>query len=67
MFPAGNPSMASAASRYREVLRDTSTFEARTIEDLIASPGALDPATIDALRDRYELGEWWPMRPLPPK
>ena len=56
VFPSGNPSMASAANHYREVLRDTSTFEARTIEDLIGSPSALDVHTVAALRDRYELG-----------
>ncbi len=55
VFPAGNPSISSAASRYREVLRDRTTFEARTIEDLIGTQGALEPATVDALRERYEL------------
>jgi hypothetical protein len=52
VYPAGNPSIESAANRYRELLRDTSTFEARTIENLIATPGASDPATVVALRER---------------
>ncbi len=32
VYPAGNPSFAAAASRYRELLVDPTTFESRTIE-----------------------------------
>jgi hypothetical protein len=44
---------ARAAAEYREVLRDGSTFESTTIEDLLATPGALDRSTVEAFRERY--------------
>jgi hypothetical protein len=50
---AGNPSFVRAARRYRDLLADPSSFEFRTIEDLLAAPGALDGATVAALRQRY--------------
>lgn len=53
VYPSVNPSFARAAEAYRAVLRDPTTFQARTIEDLLAAPGALDAATVTALRDRY--------------
>lgn len=53
VFPAANPSFASAADRYRAVLRDGSTFEARTIESLLDGDGALPAETIRLLRERY--------------
>lgn len=53
VYPAENPSFAAAAIAYRRVLADPSTFEARTLEELIQAPGALDPADARALADRY--------------
>lgn len=53
VYPAENPSFAAAAARYRQLLRDTSTFEARTIEELLRTPGALDAALVDAFAERY--------------
>lgn len=53
VYPAGNPSFASAATRYRELLTDASTFQARTLEELVDEPGALPAATCDAFRARY--------------
>ena len=44
VYPSENPSFARAAAEYRETLRDGATFESRTIEDLLATRGALDPA-----------------------
>jgi hypothetical protein len=35
VYPSDNPSFRSAARRYRDVLRETNTFEDRTIESLI--------------------------------
>lgn len=34
VYPSGNPSFPAVAARYAELLRDRSTFEARTIESL---------------------------------
>ena len=51
-YPKGNPSFTRAAGRYREVLRDGGTFEARTLEDLVETPG-LAGKTASALRGRY--------------
>jgi hypothetical protein len=53
VYPSENPSFRRAAARYRALLRDTSTFEARTLESMLDTPGALDPATVRALRERY--------------
>jgi hypothetical protein len=53
VYPAENPSFGRAAAAYREVLRSAETFEARTIEELIASPAALPSSTRTAVRDRY--------------
>ncbi|MBL0194005.1 MAG: hypothetical protein IPQ09_07225 [Myxococcales bacterium] len=52
-YPEGNPSFAGAAARYREVLRDEGTFEARTLEGLVGTPGVLPDETASALRERY--------------
>lgn len=52
-YPKGNPSFAAAAGRYREVLRDAGTFEARTLEDLVATPEVLPDETARALVGRY--------------
>lgn len=53
LYPAANASFARAADQYRAVLRDTSTFEARTFEDLLAVPGTLLDSTRAALLSRY--------------
>ena len=53
VYPAGNPSFASAAARYRSVLRDPSTFQARTIEELVEAPGAVPATTAKLIRERY--------------
>ena len=53
VYPAANPSVRDAAERYREVLTDDTTFEVRTIEELL-EPGALHPPdTAAAFRGRY--------------
>lgn len=35
VYPAENPSFHSAAARYRQVLRDTTTFDSRTLENMV--------------------------------
>ena len=51
--PAGNPSFGRAAAEYRAVLRDTSTFESRAIESLLAVPDAFGEAPVASFRERY--------------
>jgi len=52
VYPAANPSVPAASDRYREVLADDTTFEVRTIEELL-EPGVLHTAaTVSAFRDR---------------
>ncbi len=53
VYPADNPSFASAAARYAALLADRSTFAAVTIEELLATPGALTGEGVSAFRDRY--------------
>lgn len=53
VYPAGNPSFASAATRYATLLRERSTFAATTIEELLATPGAMNRECISAFRERY--------------
>ena len=53
VFPAKNPSFERAAAEYRKVLRDTSTFESRTVESLLAVADAFDEATVTSFRERY--------------
>jgi hypothetical protein len=53
VYPAANPSFASAVARYSGALVDTSTFAAVTIEQLVVAPGAIDVRTADALAERY--------------
>lgn len=53
VYPSENPSFARAAAAYRGVLRSAETFEARTIEELLATPAAFATTTRMALRDRY--------------
>jgi hypothetical protein len=53
LYPAANASFARAAAAYRAVLRDATTFEARTFEELLAEPGTLLDATRANLVERY--------------
>jgi hypothetical protein len=53
VYPSENPSFRTTAAAYRCVLRNAETFEARTIEELVATPAALPGATQAAMRDRY--------------
>ena len=55
VYPAGNPSFAKAAAKYRDVLKDDSTFQVRTIEDLLDADLFHDPKTALAFRERYIL------------
>ncbi|HEX8791194.1 MAG TPA: hypothetical protein VF765_09630, partial [Polyangiaceae bacterium] len=52
VYPSANPSFAAAASRYRETLVTSDTFEARMIEDLLAA-GTLADGVVAAIRERY--------------
>ena len=49
---AGNVDMADRSERYRELLRDETTFAMLTLETIVDS-GELPAATARALRDRY--------------
>jgi hypothetical protein len=53
VYPALNPSFATAVVHYRALLADPSTFEAVTIESLLQTKGALDHTTRDAIQARY--------------
>ncbi len=53
LYPLANASFARAAAAYRTVLRDTTTFEARTFEELIAASGTLPETTRARLLERY--------------
>jgi hypothetical protein len=53
VYPAANPSFVAAASRYKKVLVDATTFEARTIEEMILSPGAVPELVAGTVRGRY--------------
>ena len=52
-FPSANPSFAATSARYRSVLRDQATFDARTIESLLATPLALGEESSHQFRRRY--------------
>jgi len=52
VHPAGNPDVADAVARYRDVLADDATYATMTVEALLATR-ALPPATTRALRERY--------------
>lgn len=56
VHPASNPNMAAAAARYRETLENAESFEARSIETLVGTPGALSDGIVAGLRERYLLG-----------
>lgn len=53
VYPQENPSFAAAARRYAAVLADATTFQARTLEELLAAPGALPAETVSVFRGRY--------------
>jgi hypothetical protein len=44
VHPRGNPSYRRAAERYRAWLTDTSTFEVKTLEELVSSAACPDSA-----------------------
>jgi hypothetical protein len=52
VHPAGNGAVVDACARYQDLLADPSTFDAITLEDLLAA-GALPKRTTAALRERY--------------
>lgn len=52
VFPDDNPSFKRVAERYGALLTDRSTFEARTLDDIV-SPDVLGSEAARALRDRY--------------
>ena len=52
IYPEGNPDLADAVVRYREVLADEATYATMTVETLLASR-ALPVATTNELRQRY--------------
>jgi hypothetical protein len=53
IHPAKNPSFAEAGVRYRDLLTDDSTFDVRSIEELL-DQHALHPHEVeDAFRARY--------------
>lgn len=51
-FPRANPSFSAMATRYRSLLRDESTFEARTLEELVTSEVLGDDAA-QVFGERY--------------
>ena len=53
VYPGDNPSFARTAAEYQAVLRDTPTFESRTVESLLDVAGAFDEATVASFRERY--------------
>ncbi len=52
VHPAGNVGFVRLARQYSDLLVSSSTFEARTLEDLLAA-GALVQVLTEAFRDRY--------------
>ena len=52
VHPAGNPDIADACARYRDLLADQSTFSSVTLEELLDAE-ALPARTTAALRHRY--------------
>jgi hypothetical protein len=54
VYPAANPSVARAVARYAAIFsQDDSTFEARTIEELLDTHCLHAPATEASFRARY--------------
>ena len=52
VHPAGNADIANACARYRDLLRDQSTFSSATVEELLDAK-VLPARTTAALRRRY--------------
>jgi hypothetical protein len=52
VHPAANSGIAGGCARYRDLLKDDSTFSSVTIEELLGAR-ALPPKTVAALRERY--------------
>jgi hypothetical protein len=53
VHPAGNPAFREVGERYRQELTDDSTFEFRTIEDLLDAGVLHTDATEQRFRERY--------------
>ena len=53
VHPVQNRSFAHAAERYARALKDSSTFEVRTLEDLVGTAGALPEHDARAFAERY--------------
>ncbi len=53
VYPVANPSVRDAVERYERLLVDSSTFEARTIEQVLDTHSVHDTTTEDAFRHRY--------------
>lgn len=53
VYPAANPSVQEAATRYRDLLKAHDTFEIRTIEELLDADVLHERATAAAFRERY--------------
>jgi len=53
VHPAGNLSFAAAADRYLRVLSDASTFQVRTLEQLLKDACGLPQSLVASLRERY--------------
>ena len=53
VYPAANPSVREASRCYTEILAKPETFEARTIEELLAAGVLHDPAPAEAFKQRY--------------
>jgi hypothetical protein len=54
LYPAANAAMAGAASRYSIWLLDATTFEHRTLEELVTRLGQVTSAPwVAAFQDRY--------------
>ena len=53
VHPAGNLSFAAAADRYLRVLSDASTFQVRTLEQLLKDACGLPESLVASLRERY--------------
>jgi hypothetical protein len=56
VHPSRNPSYREAADRYRGVLKDDSTFQVRTIEELLDAEVLLPDRVETAFRERYFWG-----------
>jgi hypothetical protein len=53
VHPAGNTSFLDAANRYTAVLADPTTFQVRTVEELVSAPGALPRSLASRFEARY--------------